>query len=78
MNENEKCPHCTENGIDGHEHPLTHPWAVYVDERRDADGQPIYLVLCKTGMQHVAESDAEFFRQLICNAERPNKGQGEK
>lgn len=58
------CPHCP----DGHESPLTHPWAVYVGPQRDGDGQPTHLIICKTGGQHVAESDAEWLRQLIRNA----------
>lgn len=60
------CPHC----IDGHEHPLTHPWAVFVGPHRDGDNQPTHLIVSKTGLQHVAEEDAEWLRDLIRNAPR--------
>lgn len=58
------CEHCP----DGHEDPRRRPWAVYVDEWRDGDGQPISLIVSKTGCQHVAESDAEWLRQVIRDA----------
>jgi hypothetical protein len=65
-NEQSPCPHCP----DGHEHPLTHPWAVHVGIQRDGDGQPTTLIVQKTGWQHVSESDAEWLRELIRNAKR--------
>jgi hypothetical protein len=63
MSDCEFCP-------DGHEDPTRRPWAVYVHpSERDGDGQPISLVVGKTGCQHVAESDAEWLRQLIRDAQ---------
>jgi hypothetical protein len=54
---------------DGHEDPTRRPWAVYVHpSQSDYDGQPISLVVSKTGCQHVAESDAEWLRQVIRDA----------
>ncbi len=60
-----KCIHC----MDGHEDPRRRPWAVYVDAvNLDHDGQPVRLIVAKTGGQHVAESDAEWLRQVIREA----------
>lgn len=55
------CPFCP----DGHEHPLTHPWSVFVAPERDKDGQPTRLIVEKTGWQHISESDAEWLREVI-------------
>jgi hypothetical protein len=64
--EEKACPFCP----DGHEHPLTHPWSVQIGPQRDGDGQPTHLIVAKTGLQHVAESDADWLWKLIRNARR--------
>jgi hypothetical protein len=61
-----ECPHCP----DGHRDPLTRPWAVYVTTVLDGDGQPNSLIVGPTNCAHVAESDAEWLRDLIRNAKR--------
>ncbi len=58
------CPHCP----DGHADPLSRPWAVWVTEHRDRDGQPTTLHVATTTGAHVSESDAEWLRQLIRDA----------
>lgn len=55
---------------DGHEDPRRRPWSVMVSPSTDGDGQPITLLVGKSGCQHVAESDAEWLRQVIRNANR--------
>lgn len=58
----DECEFCP----DGHEAPERRPWAVYVDRvHLDHDEQPVSLIVCKTGGQHCAESDAEWLRQVI-------------
>lgn len=65
-NECEFCP-------DGHEAPERRPWAVYVNTVNvDHDRQPTDLIVCKTGGQHCAESDAEWLRQVIREARAGN------
>ena len=59
------CPHCP----DGHEDPRRRPWAVMVSEQRDGDGQPITLLVGKTGLQHVSEADARWLREVIREAQ---------
>lgn len=61
---NTLCEHCP----DGHEAPERRPWAVWVSPERDEDGQPVQLTVSKTGSQHVAESDAEWLREVIRQA----------
>lgn len=56
-----KCEHC----IDGHRSPESRPWAAWVAEERDSDGQPTHIRVSPTGGQHVAESDAEWLRTLM-------------
>jgi len=64
-----ECPFCP----DGHQEPTKYNWAVYPDwEHLDKDGQPINLIVAKVDGQHVAESDAEWLRDLIFNAPRPS------
>ena len=63
------CPHCS----DGHERPFTHPWSVSVGPQRDSDGQPLYLMVGKAGLQHVAEEDAEWLRQLMRTAKQTER-----
>lgn len=65
-NETERCPHCP----DGHADPTTRPWAVYVAPTRDGDGQPTTLHVGPTNCAHVAESDAEWLRQVIRDAKQ--------
>lgn len=55
------CPFCP----DGHEDPARRPWSVWVGPSRDDDGQPIVLAVAKSDEAHVAESDAEWLRDLI-------------
>ena len=58
------CEHC----IDGHRSPLSRPWAAWVGAERDSDGQPTHVRVAPTAGQHVAESDAEWLRDLIRGA----------
>jgi len=58
------CEHCP----DGHRLPASRPWAVWVAAKRDSDGQPTHLTVTTTGGHHVAESDAEWLRDLIGRA----------
>lgn len=58
------CPHCP----DGHSDPTTRPWAVWVGSERDGDGQPVSLRVAPTNGAHVAESDAQWLRQVIRDA----------
>lgn len=58
------CEHCP----DGHDAPTRKPWAAWVSAERDPDGQPTHLIVCKAGGSHVAESDAEWLRELIREA----------
>lgn len=58
------CPHCP----DGHNDPVTRPWAVWAGSERDGDGQPVSLRVAPTNGAHVAESDAEWLRQAIRDA----------
>jgi len=64
MNRTPECPHCP----DGHDDPSTKPWAVSVGPERDGDGQPLTLHVGPTNCAHVAESDAEWLRQVIRDA----------
>jgi len=41
------------------------PWAVWVSDHRDGDGQPAILMVARTGGAHVAESDAEWMRARL-------------
>lgn len=61
----DNCPHCP----DGHASPWTRPWAVYVSTQLDGDKQPISLTVGRTNCSHVAESDAEWLRQVIRDAQ---------
>ena len=66
MSDTGACPFCP----DGHEDPERRPWGVYVDTVNvDGDGQPTRLIVAKSAGQHVAESDAEWVRNLL-NPER--------
>jgi hypothetical protein len=59
------CAHCP----DGHESPWSKSWGVYVSSDRDGDGQPTRLIVAPSDGAHVAESDAEWLRKLITDAE---------
>jgi transcriptional regulator with XRE-family HTH domain len=61
MTDRERCPHC----LDGHQDPRRVPWAVYLDRERDSSGQPTRLAVYRAGGGHVAQSDADWLRQLI-------------
>ena len=64
QNKTADCEHC----IDGHRSPLSRPWAAWVGSERDSDGQPTHIRVAPTAGQHVAESDAEWLRDLIRGA----------
>lgn len=56
------CPHCP----DGHTPPdHGQPWAAWVTDQRDGDGQPTAIHIARTGGSHVAESDAEWIRRRL-------------
>lgn len=56
-----ECPHCP----DGHRRPESRPWSAYVASERDGDGQPTHLRVEPSAGAHVAETDAEWLRQLL-------------
>lgn len=60
-----RCPHCP----DGHGDPWAKSWGVFVSLDKDGDGQPTHLFVCPSDGSHVAESDAEWLRKLITDAE---------
>lgn len=62
------CPHCP----DGHTPPDggSQPWAAWLSEARDGDGQPTTIQLSRSGGAHVAESDAQWLRELINDSGR--------
>lgn len=55
------CPHCSPS----HGNPDVTSWGVYVHPDRDGDGQPVRLIVCKSDGAHVAESDAEWLREIL-------------
>lgn len=57
------CPHCP----DGHTPPDggSQPWSVWVPESYDRDGQPTHIIVARSGGAHVAESDAEWMREML-------------
>lgn len=57
----DRCSHCP----DGHADPRRKPWSVWVGPERDGDGQPTTLHVAPSSGAHVAESDAEWLRELI-------------
>jgi hypothetical protein len=59
------CPHCP----DGHGDPWSCSWGVWVGSERDGDGQPTHIRVAKSDGAHVADSDAEWLRKLIADAE---------
>jgi hypothetical protein len=61
MSDETGCPHCP----DGHANPRRRPWGVYVGPERDGDGQPTTLHVGPSNGAHVAESDAEWLRDVI-------------
>jgi hypothetical protein len=61
IDDDSPCPFCP----DGHAPPQRQNWAVMLGEARDSDGQPMHLIVCKTDMSHVAESDAQWLRTFI-------------
>lgn len=58
------CPHCP----DGHRDPTTRPWTASMSVYRDRDRQPTHLIVAPSSGGHVAESDAEWLRQVIRDA----------
>jgi hypothetical protein len=61
MSDDLACDHCP----DGHSDPTGRPWAAFVADERDGDGQPTHLYVAPTAGQHVAESDAEWVRRRL-------------
>lgn len=59
------CPHCP----DGHDDPWSKSWGVYVGLEVDGDGQPTHVRVMPSNGAHVAESDAEWLRKLITDAD---------
>jgi hypothetical protein len=55
------CPHCP----DGHKRPDHQPWAAWVTEARDGDRQPTTIHISRSDGSHVAESDAEWIRDVL-------------
>jgi hypothetical protein len=56
------CPHCP----DGHMPPdHGQPWGAHVSTVRDADGQPVQIIVARTAGAHVADSDAEWIRARL-------------
>jgi hypothetical protein len=57
------CPHCP----DGHTlaDGGSQPWSVWVAEDRDSDGQPTHLIVARSAGAHVAESDAQYARDVL-------------
>lgn len=57
------CPHCP----DGHTPPTggTQPWSVWVAQERDGDGQPMQIIVARSAGAHVAESDAQWMRDVL-------------
>ncbi|SFD13602.1 hypothetical protein [Streptomyces aidingensis] len=51
------CPHCP----DGHTPPEHgQPWVAHVGPERDSDGQPTHIHVQRSGLAHVADSDAQW------------------
>lgn len=69
MLDEQECPFCP----DGHEPPQRQNWAVIMDTQGDSDGQPVHLIVCKSNMSHVAESDAAWLRQVIREAKQEQR-----
>jgi hypothetical protein len=57
------CPHCP----DGHTPPTggSQPWGAFISSDRDADGQPVQIIVMRSAGAHVAESDAEWVRRVL-------------
>jgi hypothetical protein len=57
------CPHCP----DGHTLPTrgSQPWSAWVDSARDGDGQPMQIIVARSAGAHVAESDAQWMRDVL-------------
>jgi len=64
MIDEQECLFCP----DRHEPPQRQNGAVVVGPQRNKDGQPMHLIVCKSAGAHVAESDAEWLRQVIREA----------
>jgi hypothetical protein len=70
----DECPHCD----GGHRSPWRRPWAVFVTTKLDRDGQPNSLIVGPSNCAHVAESDAEWLRELIRKAKREHQAEGNR
>lgn len=69
------CPHCYDGD---HSEPAAHPWSVYVAPETGADRRPIRLHVAPSDGAHVAESDAQWIRDLINQARNPRNRSGRK
>lgn len=57
----DRCPHCP----DGHQPSNRRPWAAWVTETRDGDGQPNTIHVARSDGAHVAEQDAAWIRDVL-------------
>lgn len=57
----DRCPHCP----DGHQPSDRRPWAAWVTETRDGDGQPTTIHVARSDGAHVAEQDAAWIRDVL-------------
>lgn len=62
----EPCPRCP----DGHDDPTRKPWSAWVTTVTRSDGTPSTLTVAPSDGSHVAESDAEWLREVLRNARR--------
>lgn len=64
----DECKHCP----DGHTPPTggSQPWSAWVTQERDGDGQPMTISVARSAGAHVAESDAQWIRDVL-NGRRP-------
>jgi hypothetical protein len=62
------CPHCP----DGHTPPTSgsQPWSAWVTSDRDGDGQPMQITVARSAGAHVAESDAQWVRDVLNGRQR--------
>lgn len=64
------CRHCP----DGHTPPTrgSQPWSAWVAPERDGDGQPMQITVARSAGAHVAESDAEWMREVLNSRRCPS------
>lgn len=61
LDPDDPCRHCP----DGHRDPNRRPWSAWVTEARDGDGQPTTIHVGPSNGSHLAESDAQWVRDLL-------------